>query len=83
MTQDEIDTMWQKAMRQSIKEGEMFTRYQFANLVAAKEREYYEDALVQICVQCRSNEWGPLTHKKEILSWFHDFASKTLNRGEA
>jgi hypothetical protein len=39
MTHDEIDTMWQKAMRQSIKEGEMFTRYQFAQLVAAKATE--------------------------------------------
>jgi len=39
MTQDEIDTMWQKAMHQSIKEGEMFTRYQFAQLVAAKATE--------------------------------------------
>ena len=39
MTQDEIDTMWQKAMHQSIKEGEMFTRYQFAHLVAAKKQE--------------------------------------------
>ena len=39
MTQDEIDTMWQQAMRQSIEEGEMFTRYHFAKLVAAKERE--------------------------------------------
>ena len=38
MTQDEIDTMWQQAMRQSIEEGEMFTRYHFAKLVAAKER---------------------------------------------
>jgi len=36
MTQDEIDTMWQQAMYQSIKKNEMFTRYQFANLVAAK-----------------------------------------------
>jgi hypothetical protein len=36
MTQDEIDTMWQQAMRQSIEEGEMFTRYHFAKLVAAK-----------------------------------------------
>jgi hypothetical protein len=39
VTQDEIDTMWQKAMRQSIKEGEMFTRYQFAQLVADKATE--------------------------------------------
>jgi len=43
MTQDEIDTMWQQAMRQSIEEGEMFTRYHFAKLVAAKEREVCAD----------------------------------------
>ena len=47
------------------------------------EREYYEGVLTQICVQCRSNEWGPLTHKKEILNWFHDFAANALERGEA
>jgi predicted 3-demethylubiquinone-9 3-methyltransferase (glyoxalase superfamily) len=34
--------MWQQAMRQSIEEGEMFTRYHFAKLVAAKEREEIE-----------------------------------------
>jgi len=45
MTQDEIDLMWQQAMRQSIEEGEMFTRYHFAKLVAAKERE----ACAKIC----------------------------------
>jgi hypothetical protein len=39
VTKDEIDTMWQKAMQESIKDGEMYTRYHFANLVAAKERE--------------------------------------------
>ena len=39
MTQDEIDTMWQQAMKESIKDGEMYTRYHFAKLVAAKERE--------------------------------------------
>ena len=55
----------------------------FAKLVAAKEREHYEGVLTQICVQCRSNEWGPLTHKKEILNWFHDFAANALERGEA
>jgi hypothetical protein len=48
----------------------------------ADELEHYENALVQICVKCRSNEWGPLTHKKEILSWFHNFAANTLERGE-
>ena len=36
MKQDEIDTLWQKAMQESIKDGEMFTRYHFAKLVAEK-----------------------------------------------
>jgi len=36
MTPDEIDAMWQQAMRQSIEDGEMFTRYHFAKLVAEK-----------------------------------------------
>ena len=39
MTQEEIDIMWQQAMQESIKDGEMFTRYHFAKLVAEKERE--------------------------------------------
>jgi len=36
MTQDEIDTMWQQAMKESIKDGEMYTRYHFAKLVTER-----------------------------------------------
>jgi len=36
MTHEEIDILWQKAMQESIKNGEMFTRYHFAKLVAEK-----------------------------------------------
>jgi hypothetical protein len=39
MTQETIDAMWQQAMQESIKDGEMFTRYHFAKLVAERERE--------------------------------------------
>jgi len=39
MSKHEIDIMWQQAMRQSIEDGEMFTRYHFAKLVAQHERE--------------------------------------------
>jgi hypothetical protein len=39
MTRQKIDTLWFQAMRESIKDGEQFTRYHFANLVAAAERE--------------------------------------------
>ena len=36
MTKEEIDILWQKAMQESIKDGEMFTRYHFAELVEDK-----------------------------------------------
>lgn len=39
MQRDEIDVMWQQALRDSVKDGEMFTRYHFAEMIAAKERE--------------------------------------------
>ena len=45
MTREEIDTMWQQALHDSVKDGEMFTRYHFAKLVAAKERE----ACAKVC----------------------------------
>ena len=39
MTKEEIDVMWQLALRESVRNGEEFTRYRFAEMVAAKERE--------------------------------------------
>lgn len=39
INRDEIDILWQQAMTQAVKDGEMFTRYEFAALVAAAERE--------------------------------------------
>jgi len=39
MTKDDIDQMWNQAMNEAVKNGENFTRYRFAALVAAAERE--------------------------------------------
>ena len=36
MTKEEIDILWQKAMQESIKDGEMYTRYRFAKFVEDK-----------------------------------------------
>ena len=36
MNKDEIDIMWQQAMQESIKDGQMYTRYHFAKLVAER-----------------------------------------------
>jgi hypothetical protein len=45
MTRKDLDTLWQKALTESIKDGEQFTRYHFAQLVAAAERE----ACAKVC----------------------------------
>jgi hypothetical protein len=36
--------MWQQAMQESIKDGEMFTRYHFAEMVTEAERERIKQA---------------------------------------
>jgi hypothetical protein len=45
MNREELDIMWSKALAQSIKDGEQYTRYHFATLVAAAERE----ACAKVC----------------------------------
>jgi len=45
MQRDEIDVMWQQALQNSVKDGEIFTRYHFAKMIAAKERE----ACAKVC----------------------------------
>lgn len=39
MTREEIDKLWNRAIREAIEDGNMFTRYHFAELVATAERE--------------------------------------------
>jgi hypothetical protein len=39
MSREAIDQMWQRALRQSIEDNEMLTRYHFDALVRADERE--------------------------------------------
>ena len=39
MTKDDIDKLWHQAMNEAVKNGEAFTRYCFAHLVAKHERE--------------------------------------------
>ena len=34
MTKEEIDILWNKALRESIDDGSLYTRYRFAELVA-------------------------------------------------
>ena len=49
MTRDDIDTLWQQALIESVKDGEQFTRYHFASLVAAAEREACAKKMDELC----------------------------------
>lgn len=46
MNRKDIDKLWNKAMRDAVEAGEMYTRYHFAALVEAAERE--------ACLKCYS-----------------------------
>lgn len=45
MTREEMDVMWSRALHESVVQGEQFTRYRFAEMVAATERE----ACAKVC----------------------------------
>lgn len=47
MTKEEIDILWNKAMRLSIEDGDQFTRYRFAEFVAAAERNILAAWMIQ------------------------------------
>ena len=81
MTQDEIDTMWQKAMQESIKEGEMYTRYHFAKLVAVAERE----ACAKVCYEAKANIWEfhPYEVREAANSVCVNLAATIRARGQA
>ena len=45
MTKEEIDILWNKAIRGSVEDGTLYTRYLFAELVAEAERKVIMDSL--------------------------------------
>lgn len=58
MTRDELDRLWQQALTAAVKEGEMYTRYHFAALVAEKQKE--KDAWVCDTMATVGHEfWSP------------------------
>lgn len=47
MTEKEIDSLWHKAMKESVAANEMYTRYRFAEMVAEAERERCANILIE------------------------------------
>ena len=60
MTREEIDVMWQRALHDSVKDGEQFTRYHFAELVTETERE----ACAKELLEANHREWQGLTKRE-------------------
>jgi hypothetical protein len=56
----ELDALWHQALYESIKDGEQFTRYHFAALVAAAERE----ACAKVC-----DEMGRKAEGTDCCKW--------------
>ena len=48
-----------------------------------KQTEALKLALEEICIKCRSNEWGFDTPRKEILNWMHDKAAQALTQSHS
>lgn len=68
MDRKEIDTIWFKAMHESIKDGEEFTRYHFAAAIAAIEREACANKAGEFAqrwwsIHCASNKHMETTRK--------------------
>jgi len=68
VTKEEIDTMWQQAMQESIKDGEMFTRYRFAKLVAEAERERIKQANAPEIEKINAHIQKSMTALEEVLA---------------
>ena len=54
MTKEEIDILWNKALRQSVDDGSLYTRYRFAELVAEAERE----ACAKVADSISEDQWA-------------------------
>jgi hypothetical protein len=48
MTREELDTLWNKSVNESIRAGDSYARYRFAEFVAAAEREAQRKLLTEI-----------------------------------
>ena len=86
MNREDIDIMWNKALQQAIKDGEEFTRYHFAALVAAAEREACAKVAetpvgeYEVIVACGTD---PVPHRiPRYLEW-NSIAAAIRARGQA
>ena len=57
MTREELDVLWHRAMHDAIQDDQQFTRYHFAAVVAAAERERCA-LLCEEVARLESEQWA-------------------------
>ena len=77
MTNAELDTMWFQAQHDAIKAGEDFTRYRFAALIAAAERE----ACAKVCEAAAKKMDDEGEGPTGYIAWVADCAAAIRARG--
>ena len=71
MTNAELDTMWFQAQHDAIKAGEDFTRYRFAAIIAAAERE--------ACAKlCETYETASIRHEAPSTAMIFNHCAKAI-----
>ena len=68
MTREELDTMWQQALHESVVAGEKHTRYHFAELVAKAERRECVIACEGVEQATESQSWVVANCVEDILA---------------
>ena len=68
MTREELDTLWHKALIATVRDGELFTRYHFAELVAAAERRECVIACEGVEQATESQSWVVANCVEDILA---------------
>ena len=68
MTREELDTLWQKALIATVRDGELYTRYHFAELVAAAERRECVIACEGVEQATESQSWVVANCVEDILA---------------
>jgi hypothetical protein len=74
MKQEDVDKLWYKAMSQAMQQGELYTRYKFAELIAAEERE----ACALVCEQVTA-AWSEMEYNEGCM----DCSKAIRARGDA
>jgi hypothetical protein len=78
MTREELDTLWNRSVNESIKAGDSYARYRYAEYVAEAEREAEREAILAYCeAVCKAQAgYGPPPCWMQLIGFIRARGSK-------